>query len=1208
MATPYNKVVLLAVLYVFSSSIVSADPIGSGETPPCGSPTHQHALVIPVDYPDQANATPKSTVESRYFGSSNSLKDYWNEVSYGKLTLDGNVHDWVTIDVGGTGSCGTGVTAALNQVSAEVDLTPYNLIIIETKLRSGCPLPRSQTMDCSNGRRIYYNYESSLDVAIHEAGHAIGLGEADSEEYYAEDSSGVELSLNPIGKKSEVIIEYGNIFDVMGGGAARYNIGPYHYNASSKYFLGFLSDETILKVKETGSYTIGPLSTPLIGPKAIRVFRGAYISTGYDVPKKLSKEYIWIETRSDSGYDSMIDSKHSGASSAFGGAVFNLQRDDESSILIDVHPGTASGNSDLLNAPLQAYQSFIDTFTNTIYTHEGVVNGNITVSVSLNPLRVDSDEDGLTDMEESSYGTNPNLEDTDGDGIPDYVEVCFDGDCTSYNPGVTDTNATLSDTDNDGLSDYFEFRIGIATNPLSIDTDGDGLSDLAEINDYGTDAKKIDTDGDGLSDYDEVITFSYLGLNAVNGYSDTDADLMSDDWEMAYGTNWLVNDASVDSDNDGVVNLLEFYRGTNPLDVNSSPVFKTVYVSNSGDPGTENGSEQYPYTTLSKGIGAALAGDTISMAAGNYSAFDLFANLARKKPLKFIGPKDRSAIISGNSLNVGGQAWGGISQVTFDISILIIAESKNYTIENSNIKVGEDIWVHSKTNVTFKNNLIEATSGAGEAFWIDNTAHVDLINNTIVDFPVGLRVEAYLDTTLGEPAGTAAIRNTIFANTVDFVGDISRVSVSYSLLRDAPFSGSNGNLNIDPLFMNPGVGDYHLQPTSPAIDAGDPADDSSQEPNPGGCRINMGAYGNTVEAATGPDVDDDLLSTYCEGVAGTDPSTADSDGDGLSDGEEVIIHGTNPLLADTDYDGLSDGQEIDLGLNPLLADAQEDADGDGVITYLEVLRGTNPSDNTSAPDCRTLYVATNGNRENDGLTPATPKTFSGPGGSALNIALDCDVISLASGTYTGGYTSAKALHLIGAGSGSVTITGTQNVGVLWGIFEGITFDNAFAFTLNGAYNVTLRNNVFKHGLLVINGSKNIHAQQNVIVGNTTPDGYPGAYAGVDIRQGSSVDMINNTIVSNQRGVRVDRGSVVEIHNSIIWGNGQEDLVGVDASWVSYSDISDTNFVGIGSNGNIRMDPLFVNAGVGDYHLQPTSPVLGAGECTNQLGAYGGLCP
>ena len=49
------------------------------------------------------------------------------------------------------------------------------------------------------------------------------------------------------------------------------------------------------------------------------------------------------------------------------------------------------------------------------------------------------------------------------------------------------------------------------------------------------------------------------------------------------------------------------------------------------------------------------------------------------------------------------------------------------------------------------------------------------------------------------------------------------------------------------------------------------------------------------------------------------PGVSDTDGDNLSDGEEVNDYGTNPLLEDTDGDGLPDDWEVQymsLGLNP----------------------------------------------------------------------------------------------------------------------------------------------------------------------------------------------------------------------------------------------------------------------------------------------------
>src|SRR5215831_3953865 len=68
------------------------------------------------------------------------------------------------------------------------------------------------------------------------------------------------------------------------------------------------------------------------------------------------------------------------------------------------------------------------------------------------------------------------------------------------------------------------------------------------------------------------------------------------------------------------------------------------------------------------------------------------------------------------------------------------------------------------------------------------------------------------------------------------------------------------------------------------------------------------------------DQDGDGLSALREYQLGTDPRNADTDGDGISDGEEVTPGAdgyiTNPLLSDTDGDGLPDGVEVTVGSNP----------------------------------------------------------------------------------------------------------------------------------------------------------------------------------------------------------------------------------------------------------------------------------------------------
>lgn len=65
------------------------------------------------------------------------------------------------------------------------------------------------------------------------------------------------------------------------------------------------------------------------------------------------------------------------------------------------------------------------------------------------------------------------------------------------------------------------------------------------------------------------------------------------------------------------------------------------------------------------------------------------------------------------------------------------------------------------------------------------------------------------------------------------------------------------------------------------------------------------------------DADQDGLVALDEKAFGTSEGVADTDGDGLSDGDEVHVYATDPAKADTDGDGYSDGTEVDSGYDPL---------------------------------------------------------------------------------------------------------------------------------------------------------------------------------------------------------------------------------------------------------------------------------------------------
>ncbi len=102
----------------------------------------------------------------------------------------------------------------------------------------------------------------------------------------------------------------------------------------------------------------------------------------------------------------------------------------------------------------------------------------------------------------------------------------------------------------------------------------------------------------------------------------------------------------------------------------------------------------------------------------------------------------------------------------------------------------------------------------------------------------------------------------------------------------------------------------------------------------------MGTVGLKVFLFQNDDYDGDLLSNRSEEALGSDPYDIDSDGDGLSDYEEVQFTRSNALQRDSDLDRLSDYEEVDVFRTATMA---RDTDGDGLHDFEEIYRhGTNP--------------------------------------------------------------------------------------------------------------------------------------------------------------------------------------------------------------------------------------------------------------------------
>ncbi|HMN46394.1 MAG TPA: hypothetical protein PKE27_17580 [Povalibacter sp.] len=140
------------------------------------------------------------------------------------------------------------------------------------------------------------------------------------------------------------------------------------------------------------------------------------------------------------------------------------------------------------------------------------------------------------------------------------------------------------------------------------------------------------------------------------------------------------------------------------------------------------------------------------------------------------------------------------------------------------------------------------------------------------------------------------------------------------------------------------------------------------------------------------DLDGDGVSNADEYQNRSDPTVVDSDGDGLTDFEEIVTYATNPAQADSDGDRLNDREEL-LTYNSDPWDP--DSDGDGYTDFDEALYGGDPNDPTGLPSPITSF--------SQGFE-GTPdwRAWSTPAGSSAPWMLDSTVARTGSASIRSG--------------------------------------------------------------------------------------------------------------------------------------------------------------------------------------------------------------
>lgn len=469
---------------------------------------------------------------------------------------------------------------------------------------------------------------------------------------------------------------------------------------------------------------------------------------------------------------------------------------------------------------------------------------------------------------------------------PDYIDHN-----AIFNALTVEEIATAGDSDGDGLADAWEqLYFKNLAQTASGDPDGDGLTNAEELA-AGTDPTKADTDADGLTDFQEVKTYKTNPTNA-----DTDNDGLTDQAEIAtYKTNPLKADSDGDRLNDGTeVNIAK--TDPNKADTDGDGVNDFDELRLMTDPTKK---ESVSRTTSLGAFTGADPGEGLDLQGKFIYAFS-------------VGTENAAGQIG--DANFTGETVDGVTieQATAMIETFYVAnfgDGANDTAlaravasirhGGGGIKIRLDNLV---VGASYKLQLLfgEGCCARGFDVWIDGHQKVDEFAPFV--YQGGMNNQ-------GLATNHAAV-------------------VTYSFI---PNKTSIDIETVGGTVTTPGYSDHNPIINAVTLEEVAPKTDTDGDGLPD--EWERFHFGSLSQNATG-DPDSDGLTNLEEFNAGTDPNLADTDGDGLKDGEEVKTTKTDPTKVDSDGDGLSDGAEVTLyKLDP----SNADTDGDGLPDGMEVI-------------------------------------------------------------------------------------------------------------------------------------------------------------------------------------------------------------------------------------------------------------------------------
>ena len=654
----------------------------------------------------------------------------------------------------------------------------------------------------------------------------------------------------------------------------------------------------------------------------------------------------------------------------------------------------------------------------------------------------DFDDDGLTNLEEYNNGWNPRKADSDDDGLGDNWEVTYgldpidptdaledmDGDgLSNLNELLANLDPTNTDSDNDGLTDGDEVNIH-GTDPTSHDSDGDILPDRWEVQ-YGFNPlNPADSNQDDDTD-------GYTNVEEFGGKSDpligTSIPISPQPWHTYQGNAQHTGYVPITVN---PVNNVEQWSKTisdghtlHPVVTFNGQVFVSSYYG-FGDQKLSaldliNGTElwQHDFGDINRLSGPAISEGKVFVQTGGHEDTFLYGfetdsgNIEIQRAFgnqwsQFIAPTP-----FGSDVYIQGGYYGGaysFNAITGEenwFNNLALRDNWTPTVNDNHIfgcLGNELIALNRQTGIKAYGITGTNCSRATLALGANNNALVigtwpseDLISFDLTEQTIAWSVEG---TFVGTPTVglglVVAINNDVLAvhsetngsllwdwtpPTGNLIGNsvltnshvfVSTSDTTYAInlqTHEQNWSyGKGGHIVVSTGHLYISSSDGTLSVIAFDTDSDGIADNWELE------------YGldpkNPADASE--DLDGDNLTNLQEYQEGSNPTLTDSDGDTLSDYDEVTVHTTSPIKQDTDNDGMRDDWEVGNGFDPLdPTDAAMDADGDNATNLEEYGQGTNPTSSDSDGDgiddgfeiangLNPLIKDSSGDRDDDGFS------------------------------------------------------------------------------------------------------------------------------------------------------------------------------------------------------------------------------------------------